>query len=303
MTKQEMRNIRESLGVEMFKMNYKAGIRLPNLEAFFAGDDNALDGVMIIGSGKGRLVGADEDVKYNYLDAADDMLSLFDDDQSDIYYDYSSENRTFFDDLLAGWIAPETAEEITFSDIILPGEDGKVSFEYDITDLEVFAVTALDKAFNTAEEYVDSVSAETETITPGIWADEDGFYQFNEDGSVDIRMYDQPEGVEFSGEYKDGVLKVSMNGEEASSAKSTLIYDDSAVFQDAEDPDANEEWTEEELAEERKHKFRILSGVGDLTAILVGVAVILVLSALLIQMVHFATSDLSQNFTLFATHF
>ena len=43
MTKQEMRNIKESLGVEMFKMNYKAGIRLPNLEAFFAGDDSALD--------------------------------------------------------------------------------------------------------------------------------------------------------------------------------------------------------------------------------------------------------------------
>ena len=43
MTRQEMRNIRESLGVEMFKMNYKAGIRLPNLESFFEGDDNALD--------------------------------------------------------------------------------------------------------------------------------------------------------------------------------------------------------------------------------------------------------------------
>ena len=43
MTKQEMRNIKESLNVEMFKMNYKAGVRLPDLEAFFAGDDNALD--------------------------------------------------------------------------------------------------------------------------------------------------------------------------------------------------------------------------------------------------------------------
>lgn len=43
MTNQEMRNIKESLGVEMFKLNYKAGVRLPNLEAFFAGDDNALD--------------------------------------------------------------------------------------------------------------------------------------------------------------------------------------------------------------------------------------------------------------------
>ena len=43
MTKQEMRNIKESLNVEMFKMNYKAGVRLPNLEAFLAGDDGALD--------------------------------------------------------------------------------------------------------------------------------------------------------------------------------------------------------------------------------------------------------------------
>ncbi|MBQ9075439.1 MAG: hypothetical protein IJY32_05690 [Mogibacterium sp.] len=43
MTNQEMRNIKESLGVEMFKMNYKAGVRLPDLEAFFVGDDGALD--------------------------------------------------------------------------------------------------------------------------------------------------------------------------------------------------------------------------------------------------------------------
>ena len=43
MTNQEMRNIKETLGVEMFKMNYKAGVRLPDLEAFFAGDDGALD--------------------------------------------------------------------------------------------------------------------------------------------------------------------------------------------------------------------------------------------------------------------
>ena len=41
MTNQEMRNIKESLGVEMFKMNYKAGVRLPAIEAFLAGDDNA----------------------------------------------------------------------------------------------------------------------------------------------------------------------------------------------------------------------------------------------------------------------
>ncbi len=40
MTNQEMREIAKN--VELFKMNYKAGIRLPNLEAFLAGDDDAL---------------------------------------------------------------------------------------------------------------------------------------------------------------------------------------------------------------------------------------------------------------------
>lgn len=40
MTNQEMREIAKN--IEVFKMNYKAGVRLPNLEAFLAGDDNAL---------------------------------------------------------------------------------------------------------------------------------------------------------------------------------------------------------------------------------------------------------------------
>ena len=43
MTNQEMRNTVTALNIELFKMNYKAGVRLPDLEAFLAGDDNALD--------------------------------------------------------------------------------------------------------------------------------------------------------------------------------------------------------------------------------------------------------------------
>ena len=43
MTNQQMRDTVKALNVELFKMNYKAGVRLPNLEAFLAGDDAALD--------------------------------------------------------------------------------------------------------------------------------------------------------------------------------------------------------------------------------------------------------------------
>ena len=43
MTNQQMRDIVNALNVELFKMNYKAGVRLPDLEAFLAGNDDALD--------------------------------------------------------------------------------------------------------------------------------------------------------------------------------------------------------------------------------------------------------------------
>ncbi len=43
MTNQEIRDVARRLNVPLFKMNYKAGVRLPNLEAFLAGDDGALD--------------------------------------------------------------------------------------------------------------------------------------------------------------------------------------------------------------------------------------------------------------------
>ena len=43
MTNKEMRDVVKALNVELFKMNYKAGVRLLNLEAFLACDDDALD--------------------------------------------------------------------------------------------------------------------------------------------------------------------------------------------------------------------------------------------------------------------
>ena len=43
MTNQEMREVVKRLNVPLFKMNYKAGVRLPNLEAFLAGDDGDLE--------------------------------------------------------------------------------------------------------------------------------------------------------------------------------------------------------------------------------------------------------------------
>ena len=108
------------------------------------------------------------------------------------------------------------------------------------------------------------------------------------------------------------IQQESIRAEEAEPDQEEEYYDDGldALNWEEEDRDgtlpeeeAEEEWSEEELAEERKRKFRIAAGVGDLAAILAGTAVILVLTALLISMIRFVSSDIAQNFTIWATKF
>lgn len=82
-------------------------------------------------------------------------------------------------------------------------------------------------------------------------------------------------------------------------------YDDGFdELTDEEDPVPKEDpLSEEERRLEKRRRFRIAAGIGDLSAILFGTALILALVALLINMIQFVTSDFSQNFSLFQTRF
>ena len=77
-------------------------------------------------------------------------------------------------------------------------------------------------------------------------------------------------------------------------------YDDG--FDDpAEEPE--EEISEEEKQAIRKKRFRLMSGAGNLTAVIAGTAAILILLALLMNMIGFVINDADRNFTLFQTKF
>ena len=82
-------------------------------------------------------------------------------------------------------------------------------------------------------------------------------------------------------------------------------YDDGFdELTDEEDPVPKEDpLSEEERRLEKRRRFRIAAGIGDLSAVLFGTALILALVALLINMIQFVTSDFSQNFSLFQTRF
>ena len=82
-------------------------------------------------------------------------------------------------------------------------------------------------------------------------------------------------------------------------------YDDGFDELTEEEAPAEEEelLSEEEKLEEKRRRFRIAAGIGDVSAILFGTALILVLVALLINMLQFVSSDFAQNFSLFQTRF
>lgn len=76
-------------------------------------------------------------------------------------------------------------------------------------------------------------------------------------------------------------------------------YDDPEDgYYDMEDADL---YTEEERAEARRSKWRMLAGVGDFFSVIAGTVVILLLTALLISLITWVQADISQTFVLLQT--
>ena len=71
------------------------------------------------------------------------------------------------------------------------------------------------------------------------------------------------------------------------------------------DPDEQEETelSKEERNEISKKRFRMLSGAGNLAAVIAGTLLILILLALLMNMIGFVLNDADRNFTLFQLRF
>ena len=67
------------------------------------------------------------------------------------------------------------------------------------------------------------------------------------------------------------------------------------------DPEDDELFTEEERAEARRSKWRMLAGVGDFFSVIAGTVVILLLTALLISLITWVQADISQTFVLLQT--
>ncbi len=75
------------------------------------------------------------------------------------------------------------------------------------------------------------------------------------------------------------------------------LLDDEEMLLD-EDPLADELLTDEERLELRRSTWQLLAGLGDFAGVILGTAAILILVALLVSLMNWLVSDISQTFTL-----
>ncbi len=79
-------------------------------------------------------------------------------------------------------------------------------------------------------------------------------------------------------------------------------YDDG--FDDPyEDEDELPELTEEEKADIQKKRAKVVFEAGNITGIIIGTVLVLLLVMILFSMVYFVRSDITRNFTLFRIQF
>ena len=107
------------------------------------------------------------------------------------------------------------------------------------------------------------------------------FQQQTEEEKGYTRFFVSPEKAEYEPDYDDGFDALMEEEEDLQEAEPIL--------------------SEKEIQDEKRRKYRIAAGFGDFGAILVGVVVILILVAFLINMIQFISNDFRQNFSLLQT--
>ena len=94
-----------------------------------------------------------------------------------------------------------------------------------------------------------------------------------------------------------------VSGEETGDETTDYIESDYDDGFDDPTEEEEEELTPEEKKAIRTKRFRMASGAGNVTAVITGTLVILLLLAFLLNMIGFVLNDADRNFTLFQTRF
>ena len=92
----------------------------------------------------------------------------------------------------------------------------------------------------------------------------------------------------------------SVSAHEAPDEQSVYEYDG---YDDELQDEPEPEISDDEIVGRKNNRIRLMFDVGNLTAIITGTILILIMVSLLVSMIHFLVNDINQNFSLLQTRF
>ena len=219
------------------ELNEKDGRKLLTITA----KDNVLDGLYITGNGTGGVADTydpenpkEHSIKDLY--GVSDVPLLAGSNPQTYNESYNALGKTAIESAIAnGSPTYEDIERLDFFDILPaePDESGVYTVVYDVTDLESYTITAMDRAFNAS-----SVSTEKGTpqeLKQGIYTDFEGVYAFT-DTELTIRDFVKGEKQVFNYTFDNGTLTLTKDGETATvqveqlnAAQIRLTFEDGSV--------------------------------------------------------------------------
>ena len=95
----------------------------------------------------------------------------------------------------------------------------------------------------------------------------------------------------------------SVSAYEAPDEQSVYEYDGYDDGFDELQDEPEPEISDDEIVGRKNNRIRLMFDVGNLTAIITGTILILIMVSLLVSMIHFLVNDINQNFSLLQTRF
>lgn len=117
------------------------------------------------------------------------------------------------------------------------------------------------------------------------------YFEHNKEDPRRQRVFQEP----VASDLDDALAQAEQEYPQAYTAEDGYDLYDEETYLDMED------MTEEERALARRDQWKVLAGIGDFLAVVVGTVVILLLVALLVSLINWVHADITQSFTLWQT--
>ena len=175
--------------------------------------DAALDGIVLIGTGKGGVVGeydpaAAAEGSIDCFTGCEEVINIAGNGMASDAIGANSADIPLFGRSLINMDSPAEYADYNFADILLADtvENGVYTVDYDITDLTCYTFTAVDKAYNMS--VYENEKEQSKGFAHGVYSGKDGIFVFGAE-TLTFLSFEDGKATEYGYQFADGKLTLT----------------------------------------------------------------------------------------------